>query len=367
MPNRHCTMENSRTHDGSRAPSFRSGAVLLPPAETISRRLIDSWLERGRLIDVPAPDRLESASAVRTAARGQPGRTPRKSPPRRWITGRMYLASWPVGILSPRAPGWPRWRTDGLRPSPIFVTRPRRRLACVRAVNWSCAFSTAACPRMRSPGALAADQSQYAGFNLIVGDRDQLIYVSNRTPAVRPVAGAGTSWPLQPPTGHALAEGHAGIARTAQPRRFRAGHGGAVVRCVAGTTNRQCRWRQSDRRPALASQFGPVHLARSNSARAPPRCCGGTVRITPASRSDALRHGRADRPLANHAFHSTALPGLVHEGRKVRIDGTDVHVGRCTRRVSRSISPVWTAPCAKTSLPSSASSATASSRTSTRK
>jgi len=30
--------------------------------------------------------------------------------------------------------------------------------------------------------ALAADQMQYAGFNLVVGDRDALFYISNRTP-----------------------------------------------------------------------------------------------------------------------------------------------------------------------------------------
>jgi uncharacterized protein with NRDE domain len=53
--------------------------------------------------------------------------------------------------------------------------------------------------------ALAADQSQYAGFNLIAGDREQLIYVSNRAQRfAQPLAPGlhglsnhelGTPWP----------------------------------------------------------------------------------------------------------------------------------------------------------------------------
>jgi uncharacterized protein with NRDE domain len=62
--------------------------------------------------------------------------------------------------------------------------------------------------------ALAADQSQYAGFNLIVGDREQLIYVSNRNQQfVQPLAPGlhglsnhrlGTPWPKVTQGLHAL-------------------------------------------------------------------------------------------------------------------------------------------------------------------
>jgi len=62
--------------------------------------------------------------------------------------------------------------------------------------------------------ALAADRSEYAGFNLIVGDRDQLIYASNRMqPFAVPLAPGlhglsnhqlGTPWPKVTQGLHAL-------------------------------------------------------------------------------------------------------------------------------------------------------------------
>ncbi len=121
---------------------LRAGAVLLPPRETISRRLIDSWLDAVALMCLLLLA-WKVHRAVRTAAGGQPRRA---ACPAHCGTG--LLGRTGRGVLGGRdlvaAGTWLAARADGKFAAVTnFVTR-RPAPSCAPAANWSCVISTAA-------------------------------------------------------------------------------------------------------------------------------------------------------------------------------------------------------------------------------
>ena len=212
----HCATASSRTRAGSRAPTSPRA---IPRCRRRARSPPGSstrWFGRRRrtaaplvVADVFVSPGLAQPSAVPPRGRARIAMNSTRGPPRRWRPGPTSTASSAGATCRRTAPGSPSMRASASASSPTSASSAAAAAAPLRAA--------ASFPRYlagdSAPGeylrALETDAPGYAGFNLLLADRDSLWYASNRADQFARELPPGNLRPFQRIPRHALAEARA--------------------------------------------------------------------------------------------------------------------------------------------------------------